>query len=67
MGFRKGKGCVNQIFTLRLIIQKYLSRQTPVVLSSIDYEQAFDSADRIFFVKFLSLLDQTKTLKILEL
>ena len=43
--FRKGTGCVDQVFTLGLIIEKYLCCQTPLVLSSIDYEQAFDSVD----------------------
>ena len=28
-GFIKGKGCVDQIFSLRLIIEKYLSCETP--------------------------------------
>jgi hypothetical protein len=32
-GFRKGKKCVDQIFTLRSIIMKCLSYQTPLVLS----------------------------------
>ena len=44
-GFRKGRGCVDQVFTLRLIIEKSLRCQTPLVLSFIDYEQAFDSVD----------------------
>ena len=52
--FRKGRGCVNQIFTLRLIIEKYLCCQTPLVLSFIDYEQAFDSVDRRALPKVLS-------------
>ena len=43
---RKGRGCVDQIFTLRLIIEKCLSCQTPLVLSFIQYEQLFDSVDR---------------------
>ena len=44
-GFRKGRGSVDQISTLRLIIEKCSSRQTSLVLSFIDYEQAFDSVD----------------------
>ena len=54
-GFIKGRGCVDQIFTLRLIIEKCLSCQTPLVLSFIDYEQAFDSVDRRALAKVLSL------------
>ena len=41
-GFRKDRGYVDQIFTLRLIIEKCFRCQTPLVLSFIDYEQAFD-------------------------
>ena len=59
-GFRKGRGCVDQIFTLRLIIEKCLSCQTPLVLSFIDYEQAFDSVDRRALAKVLSLIWYTR-------
>ena len=54
-GFRKGRRCVDQVFTLRLIIEKSLRCQTPLVLSFIDYEQAFDSVDRTALTKVLSL------------
>ena len=53
-GFRKGRGCVDQVFTLRLMIEKSLRCQTPLVLSFIDYEQAFDSIDRRALAKVLS-------------
>ena len=36
-GFRKGRGCFDQVFTLKLIIEKSLRCQTPLVLSFIDY------------------------------
>ncbi|XP_065567298.1 uncharacterized protein LOC136031558 [Artemia franciscana] len=54
-GFRKGRGCVDQVFTLTLKIEKSLRRQTPMVRSFIDYEQAFDSVDRRALAKVLSL------------
>ena len=57
-GFRKGRGYVDQIFTLRLIIEKSLSFQTPLVIGFVDYEQAFDSVDRRAVVKILSLYGQ---------
>ena len=41
-----GKGCIDQISTRRLIIEKCLSCKTPLVLSFIDYELAFDYVDR---------------------
>jgi len=69
---RKGGGYVDQIFTCRLIIEKCLTCQTPLVLSCIDYEQAFDSSDRRYLANVLSLCGkpgnpcmvyQTNTLK----
>ena len=42
-GFRKGKGCVDQFFTLRLIIEKSLRCQTTLVLSFINYEQVYQT------------------------
>ena len=54
-GLRKGRGCVNQVFILRSIIEKSLHCQTPLVLSFIDYEQAFDSVDRRALTKVLLL------------
>ena len=54
-GFRKGRVCVDQISTLRLIIEKCLSCQTPLVLSFIHNEQAFDSIDRRALAKVFSL------------
>ena len=53
--FRKGRGCFDQVFTLRLIIEKSLRCQTPLVLSFINYEQALDSVDRRALTKVLSL------------
>ena len=53
--FRKGRGCVNQILTLRLIIKKYLSYRTPLVLSFIYREQSFDSVDKKSLAKVLYL------------
>ena len=42
-----------RIFALRLINEKCLSYQTPLVLSFIDYDQAFDSAGRRVLAKVL--------------
>ncbi|XP_065557576.1 uncharacterized protein LOC136025472 [Artemia franciscana] len=52
---RKGRGCVVSIFTLALILEKCLSCQTPLVLSLMDYEQAYDSVGRRASGKVLSL------------
>ena len=58
--FRKGRGCVDQVFTLRLIIEKSLHCQTPLVLSFINYEQAFDSVDRKSVNKGLIIIWYTR-------
>ncbi|XP_065565786.1 uncharacterized protein LOC136030643 [Artemia franciscana] len=52
--FNKGRGCVNEIFILRLIIDKRLSRPNIMVIILIGYEQPFDSADRRALGKFQS-------------
>ncbi|XP_065565861.1 uncharacterized protein LOC136030718 [Artemia franciscana] len=54
-GFRKGRGCIDRIFTLGLINEKCLSDQTPLVPGLIDYEQAFDSAERRALAKVAPL------------
>ena len=41
--------------TFRLIIEKCLGLRTPLVVSFIDYEQAFNSADRRALTKVLFL------------
>ena len=46
---------MDQIFTLRLIIEKYLSCQTFLVLYFMDYEQELDSVDKRSLAKVLSL------------
>ena len=50
-GFRKLRGCVDQIFTPRLINEKCLSHRTPLVLRFKDCKQGFDSAYKRALVK----------------
>lgn len=45
-GFRPGRSCCEQIFTLRQIIEKALMWQVPVVINFIDFRKAFDSVHR---------------------
>lgn len=42
-GFRRGRGCIDQIFTLRNIIEKSLEWNYPLFLNFIDFKKAFDS------------------------
>ena len=45
-GFRKGKGCTDQIFTLRNIIEQCTEWQRQLYINFVDYEKAFDSIHR---------------------
>jgi hypothetical protein len=45
-GFRKGKGCTDQIFTLRNIIEQCTEWQRQLYINFVDFEKAFDSVHR---------------------
>ncbi len=45
-GFRKGRGCIDQIFTLRNIIEQSIEWNHPVYINFIDFRKAFDSIHR---------------------
>jgi hypothetical protein len=45
-GFRRGRGCVDQIFTLRRILEHRHKFQQPTTTCFIDFRTAFDSVDR---------------------
>jgi hypothetical protein len=44
--FRLNRSCVDQINSLRIIIEQAVEWQSPLYLTFIDYEKAFDSVDR---------------------
>ena len=45
-GFRRGRGCVDQIFTLRRVLEHRYKYQQPTVACFIDFRTAFDSINR---------------------
>jgi hypothetical protein len=45
-GFRAGRGCIDQIFSLRMIIEQSLEWKVPVYINFIDFSKAFDSIHR---------------------
>ena len=45
-GFRRGKGCVDQVFALKQINEKYTESGKELYLAFMDLEKAYDSVDR---------------------
>ena len=45
-GFRQGRGCSDQIFVLRTIIEECEEWKTPLLINFIDFKKAFDSIHR---------------------
>ena len=44
-GFRKGRGCVDQIFTVRMTAEKYLAKGKKLYVAFMDLEKAYDRVD----------------------
>ena len=53
-GFRKGRSCADQIFTLRQIVEQSNEWNSPVYANFIDFTKAFDSINRPALWKILS-------------
>ena len=45
-GFRRGRGCTDQIFIVRQICEKYLGKGKDVYFVFLDLEKAYDRVDR---------------------
>ena len=45
-GFRRGRGCTDQIFIVRQIYEKYLGKGKDVYFAFLDLEKAYDRVDR---------------------
>ena len=45
-GFRKGRSCCEQIFTLRQIMEKVTDGDSGMAINFIDFQKAFDSVYR---------------------
>ena len=52
-GFRKNRSCTDQIVTLRIILEQSLEWNSPLYISFVDYEKAFDSEDHQTLWKLL--------------
>jgi len=45
-GFRKGRSCIDAIFTVQQIMEKRRKHNLPLILLFIDYEKAYDNVSR---------------------
>ena len=52
-GFRRNRSCADQIASLHIIVEQSLEWNSPLYISFIDYEKAFDSVDRETLWKLL--------------
>lgn len=52
-GFRKGKGCLDQIFTLKNVVEQCIGCKTSLYINFIDFKEAFDSIHRDTLWKIL--------------
>ena len=52
-GFRKERSCVDQISTLRVIVEQTIEWQTSLCMNFIDFEKAFDRIDHQVLWKIL--------------
>ena len=44
-GFRKGRGCVDQIFSVKMTVEKYLAKDRKLYAAFMDLEKAYDRVD----------------------
>ncbi len=45
-GFRKGRGCVDQIFAVKILVEKYLEKDRKLFAAFMDLEKAYDRVNR---------------------
>ncbi len=46
-GFRKGRGCVDQIFAVKVLMEKYLEKDRKLFAAFMDLEEkAYDRVDK---------------------
>ena len=54
-GFRAGRGCMDQVFAVRQIVEKMLDKHKDVYFAFMDLEKAYDKIDRDALWKVLSM------------
>ncbi len=46
-GFRKGRGCVYQIFAIKVLVEESLGKDKKLYAAFMDLEKIYDTADRV--------------------
>ncbi len=44
-GFRKGRGCVDQIFAMKMLVEEYLGKDKKLYAAFMDLEKAYERVD----------------------
>ena len=45
-GFRQGRGCMDQVFAVRQVYEKYIANRKDLFCAFMDLEKAYDTIDR---------------------
>ncbi len=45
-GFRKGRGCIDQIFEMKRLVEEYLGKDKKLYTAFMNLEKAYDQIDR---------------------
>ncbi len=45
-GFWKGRGCIDQISAVKILVEKYLEKDRKLFAALMDFEKAYDKVDR---------------------
>ncbi len=56
-GFRKGRGCVDQIFAMKRLVEEYLGKVKKLYAAFMDLEKAYDRVNREALWSVLRIYD----------
>ncbi len=56
-GFRKGRGCVDQIFAMKRLVEEYLEKDKKLYAAFMDLEEAYDRVNREALWSMLRIYD----------
>ncbi len=45
-GFWKGRGCIDQVFAVKVLVEKYLWKDRKMFAAFMDLQKAYDRVDR---------------------